>query len=187
MLYVPLYLFSLLLLLEFLFAEQKKVWECTLCTNAYWSAAHSSLYVLSMLHSDSQMPVFFWHKKEEVWKRQWLFTHFVQYCRKCTCNAHSFWRKNDFKLIPFLHNIHQFTWRTGGELALPADFDCLAMLIAHWVTENTADSARFFSFLPFWGIFSSSWIDESVSVKCRAWGKGSTAGVESSRGRICPT
>ena len=33
-------------------------------------------------------------------------------------------------LIPFLHNIHQFTLRTGGELALPADFDCLAMLIA---------------------------------------------------------
>ena len=41
-----------------------------------------------------------------------------------------FEEKMIFKLIPFLHNVHQFTWRTGGELALPADFDCLAMLIA---------------------------------------------------------
>ena len=53
----------------------------------------------------------------------------------CTAeSAHAmhihFEEKMIFKLIPFLHNVHQFTWRTGGELALPADFDCLAMLIA---------------------------------------------------------
>ena len=85
MLYVPLPLFSPSSRICLL--EQKKVWECTLCTNAYWSAAHSSLYAIHAAFWFANAGVFLAQKRRSLKEAMTFHTFCAVVCTAESAHA----------------------------------------------------------------------------------------------------